>query len=973
MSISDNARKLHNLRDNFFEEVVDPGSSDDILAFVQVGSLWFNKDTGNLFICSDNTEDNAVWDIVTGVQETPEPILDHPSEVDEGQHFEITITNYNSDSIYKVYVNSCEYKIENDKITIYTHFIDDDSSLQITVESQEPNKSSSSTTINVLEKNVPSTWDANLIFDENDNLDEFSITSGFHNENNLLYSSQQNGLFIEDTYLYSDKLVEVGDIVQINIDPDDSYYVVDEVVFEDDEYKITATTPDIDYYNIDEAFLVTRRAITGIITQDADENDWKEWFLPILKTRNRNLASRSSDYGKLLSKRKFRKGEKIIYSEEHSKNIQYMKYKNLFNTDSTAPTARAIFFKPDGLRFYISDSYNQNVVQYELSSAWDISSVTGDPVYFDYRPQDGSGSGSGSGDGTGGTDYAWGIYFSPDGLRLYLTGYSDNKLHQYSLEGEWDISTATYDEGVEVTSSDSSFAGVTFSEDGKNLYTSYNGSDTIHHFELSTAWNLSSATEKYSFDITYIDGYVRDLFLDKDGKYLYFTGSRKDKLYKLEMETAYDLSSRLTIEDTFFIGNNVDPYGVFFSSDGKFFYCNDLKNDVTLCFRSNIYFSSVGVGSYEVTGDDIEKVENVEFNMNHLSIRDYYSTDIDGGNTIRRILFDTYGTKAFIIDSSSNRIYSFNLKKPFFLEYKTLETYFELSLDADVEAYTFDFKPDGTKVFVGDNVGKVYGFPLSTAWDISTIGSVLKTFNPNETDGRLSGITFSEDGLTMLSCSYELETITESKLTSAWDLDTASKNADYSFSNLSGHIGITFSKNGNFVFVVETDTNTLNCLKLSTPWDISTASLVPSGSIALLKDTYPAGVTIANNSIFIGQRGLDSVLELYSLFNLDNETNDLWNLTIFPEDSFRTITSAIPDSNMKILGQHDSDNDHLKRQDLINLDNYEDKIAGGEVKQDFKYETTELAYPEREIQVEIITPARDVEINNIIIGMKYVS
>lgn len=49
------------LRKNNFSAVVDPTVNDDIDLKYETGSLWFNTDSEELFICKDNTDGAAVW------------------------------------------------------------------------------------------------------------------------------------------------------------------------------------------------------------------------------------------------------------------------------------------------------------------------------------------------------------------------------------------------------------------------------------------------------------------------------------------------------------------------------------------------------------------------------------------------------------------------------------------------------------------------------------------------------------------------------------------------------------------------------------------------------------------------------------------------------------------------------------------------------------------------------------------------
>src|SRR6056300_1788411 len=81
---------------------------------------------------------------------------------------------------------------------------------------------------------------------------------------------------------------------------------------------------------------------------------------------------------------------------------------------------------------------------------------------------------------------------------MYMSGSLNDTLFQYSLSTAWDVSTASYDSVSVVLSS---FAGdiittpasIFFKDDGTEFYVVDPGNDDVHHFTLSTAWDLTAS------------------------------------------------------------------------------------------------------------------------------------------------------------------------------------------------------------------------------------------------------------------------------------------------------------------------------------------------------------------------------------------------------------------------------------------------------------------------------------------------
>ena len=134
--------------------------------------------------------------------------------------------------------------------------------------------------------------------------------------------------------------------------------------------------------------------------------------------------------------------------------------------------SRGIYFRPDGTYYYVIGNNRDSVDQYSLSTAWDISTSTNDNVNFSVAAQD---------------DQPQSVFFNPDGTKCYVLGadQSTDAVYEYSLSTAWDLSTASYSNiSFSVASQETAATGITFKSDGSKMYLSGYINDTI--FQYST-------------------------------------------------------------------------------------------------------------------------------------------------------------------------------------------------------------------------------------------------------------------------------------------------------------------------------------------------------------------------------------------------------------------------------------------------------------------------------------------------------
>jgi DNA-binding beta-propeller fold protein YncE len=174
-----------------------------------------------------------------------------------------------------------------------------------------------------------------------------------------------------------------------------------------------------------------------------------------------------------------------------------------------------IFFKPDGTKMYITNNSDDRVWQYELSTAYDISTASYSSKYFDFTFWEST---------------PYNIYIGSYGTKLYLVGTSGDDVNEFDLSTAWDISTASFVQNFSVSSKESSPTGISFVPDGTGMYIAGAGSDDVNEYYLSTAWDISTATHVKTFNINSQGSAPTGLFFKPDGTRFFVVGNNSDSV-----------------------------------------------------------------------------------------------------------------------------------------------------------------------------------------------------------------------------------------------------------------------------------------------------------------------------------------------------------------------------------------------------------------------------------------------------------
>ena len=583
-----------------------------------------------------------------------------------------------------------------------------------------------------------------------------------------------------------------------------------------------------------------------------------------------------------------------------------------FNASSQLTGAQGIAFKDDGTAMYLVGYTNDTVYQYDLSTAWDVSTASYASKSFSVAAQDA---------------VPRDIRFKSDGTSFYvIASTAPDSIYQYDLSTAWDISTASYsNKSFSVQTQSSNPSGLAVSADGTKFYVNDYGSAVSYQYDLSTAWDISTASySNKSLTSTTQGGQIESIDISSDGLKFFMSGCIDDAIFQYDLSTAWDLSTASTSHSASLsptdLGMEVAVYNgwynIVFSPTGHKLYTIGDHDEI-------VYQISTGAGvsythPYSQYSPALTNSSNGQINsstwtdINSMTADEtknggdiFYAVSTDnrtswgvakGSDGVRKIARNNSGTWQYNNDGGTTVTVGFDIANASYdnksfsvtaqevnpmgidisadgtvmimigttsddLHYYTLSTAFDVSTasytgfinQTDASPNGCRFGDNGTKIFVpGDGGKKVESIPLSTPYDVSTAGlsTLSSSLNPLSSGANtyLQDVAFKTDGTKMYILDLNDDQVHEYSLSTAWDISTLAYTTAFSVAaqEPTGR-GLDFSSDGTKMFVVGGSTDTVYQYNLSTAWDVSSASYSNISFLVSAQETGPGAICFGDN------------------------------------------------------------------------------------------------------------------------------
>lgn len=435
-----------------------------------------------------------------------------------------------------------------------------------------------------------------------------------------------------------------------------------------------------------------------------------------------------------------------------------------------------------------------------------------------------------------------GIYVSNTANMIFTS--NSTHVHKY-VGNAYNLASITYDSAMPVGTTTTN--DLWLSEDGSKLYTIGSGNDRIYQYNLSTNWNLSTASLYGSYNISGIDSTPTGLCLSLDGLYAYFLGRTNARIYRLELGTAHDITTASYSSNYFAFGTSTGlETSVRLRDGGSYLYYDSgysvvevslptpyslsgaSKTGVTMSLtRRNRYsygmaFSSDGSHVYTGVDKNIDKI-NLSTAWN-LSSNSYQEAD----EALLTIPSSRFSVGA--IDAHSAR-YGDSGNKLFVLSNSDILQY-DLSTPYDIKTATYNTKSTGSSFGTDFSVSSnriltytgttIKSYILTKSWNVAS----MVTDSSNNKTLTADCIFVPSGGTDLLHVSDTM--VYKQSMPTAYKPSTSyyrSNNVGWYSDATSGYDvrSLSFSTDGTKMFYL--DYNTVKHYTLSSPWDIETSTL----------------------------------------------------------------------------------------------------------------------------------------------------
>jgi|13_taG_2_1085334.scaffolds.fasta_scaffold17176_1 sugar lactone lactonase YvrE len=257
-----------------------------------------------------------------------------------------------------------------------------------------------------------------------------------------------------------------------------------------------------------------------------------------------------------------------------------------FSVSAQEGNPKSISFKPDGTKMFVVGATGSDINEYNLSSAWDVSSSSY-VQNFSVSAQIGQ---------------VGGAVFKPDGTKVYITDINGDDVNEYDLSTAWDISTASYTQNFSIASQGTAPWSVFFKTDGTKMYF-IDSTNDVYEYNLSTAWNISTASYVQGLDVSSVLSFSTCLFFTPDGTKMFLAGQSFRNVSEYNLSTAWDISTASYIRNFNVISQEFYPNALTFGNNGTKMYVVGSQTD-TIYQYSTGTFGGYTINVSQFVADD---------------------------------------------------------------------------------------------------------------------------------------------------------------------------------------------------------------------------------------------------------------------------------------------------------------------------------------------------------------------------------
>ena len=242
---------------------------------------------------------------------------------------------------------------------------------------------------------------------------------------------------------------------------------------------------------------------------------------------------------------------------------------------------------------------------------------------------------------------ATGITFKPDGTKMYITGQSADKILQYNLTTAFDVTSAVLEKSASITTVENKPQDVKFNSDGTVIFILGTGGNGIDRWSLSTPYDIGSITAADT-TFTSIGGDPRGLAFNNDGTKMFVLNQTNTRVEEYNLSTPYNPDTK-TLTKT-------------------------LGNATSSNFHQGLGFNADGSKMFVVKGEDStdnadnkidEYALSTAFDISTATLTGTFSPTISSNADITGLAFNSTGSKMYHLDFDDDKVYEYSLTCPF--------------------------------------------------------------------------------------------------------------------------------------------------------------------------------------------------------------------------------------------------------------------------------------------------------------------
>ena len=229
----------------------------------------------------------------------------------------------------------------------------------------------------------------------------------------------------------------------------------------------------------------------------------------------------------------------------------------------------AVTFNNDGTKMFTVGSDGDVVGEYTLTIGFDVSTASFVDS-FNVRDKE---------------THSSALAFNNDGTKMFVLGWNEDKVIEYTLTTGFDVSTASYagdSERFSVTQ-DGTPRGLAFNNDGTKMFVAGTDNDDIYEYTLTTGFDVSTASyagadERFDTSITN----PSDITFNRSGSRMFVSSGSERKIYEFSLSTAFDISTASSTGNFSTSSPAATPQDVTFNDDGTKMFTVGWENDAVM-------------------------------------------------------------------------------------------------------------------------------------------------------------------------------------------------------------------------------------------------------------------------------------------------------------------------------------------------------------------------------------------------------